>query len=65
MIACAMINLELTKNKVFDDPLVVNGTGVPAQAKTFAIFSMFFWSMAIIAGRLTEYPSFVQAWFGF
>src|SRR5262245_18952476 len=65
MIACAMVNLELTKNKVFDDPLVVNGTGVPAQAKTFAIFSMFFWSMAIVAGRLTEYPSFVQAWFGF
>jgi hypothetical protein len=65
MIACAIVNLELTKMKVFDDPLVVTGTGVPARAKTFARLSITFWTLAIIAGRLTEYPSFVQAWFGF
>ena len=65
MIALAMINLELTRSNVFDDPLVVNGTGVPASAKKFAIASIVFWTIAIIAGRLTEYPSFVQAWFGF
>jgi hypothetical protein len=65
MIALAMINLELTRINVFDDPLVVSGTGVPAGAKKFAIASIFFWTIAIIAGRLTEYPSFVQAWFGF
>src|SRR5262245_33874366 len=65
MIALAMINLELTRMNVFDDPLVVNGTGVPASAKKFAIASIVFWTIAIIAGRLTEYPSFVQAWFGF
>jgi len=65
MILLAMINLELTRTKVFDDPLVVNGTGVPPQAKRFAIASIVFWSLAIVAGRLTEYPSFVQAWFGF
>jgi len=50
---------------VFDDPLVVNGTGVPATAKRFAIASLVLWSLAICAGRLSEYPSFVEAWVGF
>jgi hypothetical protein len=65
MIACAMVNLELTKAKVFNDPAVINNTGVPLGVKRFAIASLFFWSLAIIAGRLTEYPAFVLAWFGF
>ena len=65
MIACAMVNLELTKAKVFNDPVVVNNTGVPPGVKRFAIASLAFWSVAIVAGRLTEYPAFVQAWFGF
>ena len=65
MIALAMVNLELTRAKVFDNPLVVNGTGVPAEARRFAIASLVLWSLAIVAGRLTEYPSFVQAWVGF
>jgi hypothetical protein len=65
MILFAMINLELTKTRVFDDPLVVNGTGVPAAANRFAIASIGFWSLAIVAGRLTEYPNFVAKWVGF
>jgi len=65
MIALAMINLEMTRMRVFDHPLVVNGTGVPAAAKRFAIASIALWTLAIIAGRLSEYPSFVRAWFGF
>jgi hypothetical protein len=65
MILCAMVNLELTKMKVFDHPAVVNGTGVPPGTTKFAVLSITFWTIAIIAGRLTEYPSFVQAWFGF
>jgi hypothetical protein len=65
MILFAMVNLELTKAKVFNDPAVINNTGVPAAAKKFAIASLVFWSLAICAGRLTEYPAFVQAWFGF
>lgn len=65
LILCAMINLEVMRMKVFDDPLVVSGTGVPAAARTFGIMSLVFWTLAIIAGRLVEYPSFVQAWFGF
>ena len=63
--ALAMVNLELTRMKVFDHPAVVNGTGVPLEAKRFAIASIVLWTLAIIAGRLVEYPSFVQAWFGF
>jgi hypothetical protein len=65
LIALAMVNLELTRMKIFDDPAVVNGTGVPAQAKRFALTSIVLWTLAIIAGRLVEYPSFVQAWVGF
>jgi hypothetical protein len=65
MILFAMINLELTKTHVFDDPLVVNGTGVPAAANRFATASIVFWSLAIVAGRLTEYPNFVAKWVGF
>jgi hypothetical protein len=65
MIALAMANLELTKARVFNDPMVINRTGVPAEAKRFAIASLVFWSLAIVAGRLTEYPHFVQAWVGF
>jgi len=65
MILFAMINLELTKVRVFDSPLVVNGTGVPPAAIRFAIASSVFWSLAIVAGRLTEYPNFVAKWVGF
>ena len=65
MIALSMVNLELTKANVFNDPAVINNTGVPPGAKKFAIMSIVFWSLAICAGRLTEYPAFVQAWFGF
>jgi hypothetical protein len=65
MIALAMVNLELTKANVFNDPAVINNTGIPAGARKFALMSILFWSLAICAGRLTEYPAFVQAWFGF
>ena len=65
MIALAMVNLELTKANVFNDPAVINNTGVPAGVKKFGFLSLLFWSLAICAGRLTEYPAFVQAWFGF
>jgi hypothetical protein len=60
-----MINLELTRIRVFDDPVLVTGGAVPQQARTFAILSLALWSLAIVAGRLSEYPYFVQAWFGF
>jgi hypothetical protein len=64
-IACAMVNLELTRIQVFDKPAASGVIVAPARAHTFAIMSMLLWSLAIVAGRLTEYPNFVQAWFGF
>jgi hypothetical protein len=65
MILCAMINLELTRLRIFDTPGVLESPDLTARARKFAIASIVFWSLAIVAGRLTEYPNFVQAWFGF
>lgn len=65
LILFAMINLELTRMRVFDDPVLVAGGVVPQQARVFAIASLVLWALAIIAGRLSEYPYFVEAWFGF
>ena len=64
-ILLAMINLELTRIQVFDKPAAAGVAVAPARARTFAINSMVLWSLAIVAGRLTEYPNFVKAWFGF
>ncbi len=64
-ILLAMINLELTRVQVFDKPAAGGVAVAPARAKTFAITSIALWSLAIVAGRLTEYPNFVKAWFGF
>ena len=64
-IVLAMINMELIRARVFDDPVLVAGGAVPKQARLFALTSLVLWSLAIIAGRLSEYPYLVQAWFGF
>lgn len=61
----AMINLELTKTYVFDKPGPVAAGGLPQHARTFAIASMVLWGLAMVAGRFTAYPNFVQAWIGF
>jgi hypothetical protein len=64
-IALAMVNLELTRMRVFDRPGAMASNDLPQQARTFAISSMVLWGLATISGRLTAYPNFVQAWFGF
>lgn len=61
----AMINLELTKTYVFDKPGPVAADGLPKHARTVAIASLILWGLAMIAGRFTAYPNFVQAWLGF
>jgi hypothetical protein len=61
----AMINLELTKIQVFDKPGPVRADGLPKNARTFAIASLILWGLAMVAGRFTAYPNFVQAWIGF
>jgi hypothetical protein len=68
-IALAMINLELTRIYVFDKPAVVGTTGaagaLPKHSGTFAIAALVLWSLAMVAGRFTAYPNFVEAWLGF
>jgi hypothetical protein len=62
----AMINLELTRMYVFDKPGALVATGeLPKHAKTFAIAALVLWSLAMVAGRFTAYPNFVEAWLGF
>lgn len=38
---------------------------LPKHARTFAIAALVLWSLAMIAGRFTAYPNFVEAWLGF
>ena len=63
-IALAMINMELMKAKVFENPSFVAGGALPSNARMFALLSMALWTMAIICGRLSEYPYLVEAWTG-
>ena len=64
-IALAMINLELTRMHVFDKPGPVNANGVPKHGGLLAISALALWSVAMVAGRFTAYPNFVEAWLGF
>jgi hypothetical protein len=64
----AMINLELTRMYVFDRPAAAAATAagaLPKYSGTFAISSIVLWSLAMVAGRFTAYPNFVEAWLGF
>jgi hypothetical protein len=63
-IALAMINMELERNKVFEDPTFMAGGAIPASARKFALLSLFLWTMAIICGRLSEYPYLIEAYLG-
>ena len=65
MIAIAMVNLELTRIHVFDRPGTLGVDGLPKNAKWFAWGALLTWGLAMVAGRLTAYPNFVEAWLGF
>jgi hypothetical protein len=64
-IALAMVNLELTRMVVFDKPGEVAVSGLPKHSRTVAISALVLWSLAMVAGRFTAYPNFVEAWLGF
>jgi hypothetical protein len=64
LIALAMINLELTRARVFDHPAGLPAAELPQHARTFAVVSIVLWGLAIVTGRLTAYPNFVETWFG-
>jgi hypothetical protein len=70
-----MVNLELTRMYVFDKPVALTAGAatanaatagaLPRHARTFAIAALVLWSLAMVAGRFTAYPNFVEAWLGF
>jgi hypothetical protein len=64
-IAFAMINLELTRMWVFDKPVVTAPDSLPKHSRTVAIAAFVLWGLAMVAGRFTAYPNFVEAWLGF
>jgi hypothetical protein len=65
LILFAMINLEMTRIQVFDRPGTLGADGLPKNARLFAWGALLTWGFAMVAGRLTAYPNFVEAWLGF
>jgi hypothetical protein len=61
----AMINLELTRMWIFDRPAPAAPGALPKHARTVAVASLVLWGLAMVAGRFTAYPNFVEAWLGF
>jgi hypothetical protein len=64
-IALAMVNLELTRMWVFDRPNVAAAGELPKHSRSVAIGALVLWGFAMVAGRFTAYPNFVEAWLGF
>lgn len=63
-IALAVLSLRMIRNKVFADTALLAGGEAPDIARKLAWASLLCWLGAIVAGRLTAYPYFVEAWFG-
>lgn len=63
-IVLAMVNLELTRTRVFDRLAVLDGPSLVQHARPFALASIVLWALAIVAGRLTAYPGLVNQIFG-
>ena len=64
-IAFAMVNLELTRMWIFDKPVVAAPGALPKHSRAVAIGAFVLWGLAMVAGRFTAYPNFVEAWLGF
>ncbi len=64
-IALAMVNVELTRVRIFDRPGVIESADLARRAWPFAVASIALWALAIVSGRLTAYPGFVSTVFGF
>ena len=64
LIAGAIACLRLIRMRVFTSRVIAGIEVAPEGAHKLAWASLGFWLAAIIAGRLTAYPYFVEAWFG-
>jgi hypothetical protein len=62
-VALAMINLELMRARIFDDPVFLAAPDLVRRARPYAIASIALWALAVITGRLTAYPGVVDSIF--
>jgi hypothetical protein len=56
----AVANIRLLKRQVFGNPANLDTRPVPMEGKILAGTSLAFWTVAILAGRVTAYSGFVQ-----
>jgi hypothetical protein len=63
-VVLGFISIELLRAKVFSQPAVLEQGSLPPKTKFFATFSLVAWAAAIISGRLTAYPNFVNTLLG-
>ena len=62
----AMVNLELTRMRCSTSPLVAAPGGLPKHSRADGRSrALVLWGFAMVAGRFTAYPNFVEAWLGF
>lgn len=62
LILFAVINMELLRSRLADDPPPV-GEAAEGTTKMLAISALVLWLLVIVAGRFTAYPYFVSALF--
>ena len=63
-IVAAIVIMHLLRGRVFANEKLLRTGAVPQGARSLAIASLVCWAGAIIAGRLTAYPSLIRGWFG-
>ena len=59
-IACAMVSWQLLRTSVFGNPAGPDTRPIPAKSKILAGALLTLWTLAILAGRLTAYPFFIE-----
>jgi hypothetical protein len=60
----AVLIMRIMRQRIFSDSALDSQVVDEALARRLAIASLVCWVGAIIAGRMTAYPYFVEAWFG-
>lgn len=56
----AVANIRLLKSRVFGNPANLDTRPVPMEGRILAGTSLAFWTVAILAGRVTAYMAFIQ-----